>query len=71
MVIVFCLKFYTYIQPDILIDIFMLCISDKLQSEVLDIVTSCGRVEDLQVGIKKLRCEKEFELLWTTAVEKM
>lgn len=33
-------------------------------------MTGCDRVEDLLVAIKELRSEEQFNLFWTTTVEK-
>ena len=33
-------------------------------------MSGCDRVEDLLVVIKELRSEEQFELFWTTTVEK-
>ena len=45
-------------------------VSDKLQSEDLDVVTGCERVTDLLVTIKALRCEAKFDEFWETTLKK-
>lgn len=45
-------------------------VSDKLQSEDLDVVTGCERVADLLNTVRALRCEQKFEEFWTTTLEK-
>ena len=45
-------------------------VSDKLQSEDLDIVTGCERVADLLSAIQALRCEAKFEEFWETTLAK-
>ena len=45
-------------------------VSDKLQSEDLDVVSGCERVADLLAAIKVLRCEAKFESFWKSTVDK-
>ena len=45
-------------------------VSDKLQSEGLDVVTGCDRVADLLTAIKALRCDVKFEDFWVATLEK-
>jgi hypothetical protein len=45
-------------------------ISDKLQSENLDVVSGCERVIDLPAAIKVLLCEAKFELFWKSILER-
>ena len=45
-------------------------VSDKLQSEDLDIVTGCERVADLLSAIQALRCEAKFEGFWESTLAK-
>ena len=45
-------------------------ISDKLQSEDLDVVSGCERVTDLLAAIKVLRCEAKFESFWKSTLER-
>jgi hypothetical protein len=45
-------------------------VSDKLQSEDLDVVTGCERVADLLSTVQALRCEPKFEEFWETTVTK-
>ena len=44
-------------------------VSDKLQSEDLDVVSGCDRVEDLLVAIEELRTEDKFKTFWNATVE--
>ena len=44
--------------------------SDKLQSEDLDIVTGCERVTDLLRAVQALRCELKFEEFWEITLTK-
>ena len=39
-------------------------VSDKLQSEDLDVVSGCDRVEDLLIAIEELRTEDKFKTFW-------
>ena len=43
-------------------------VSDKLQSEDLDVVTGCERVADLLTTLRGLRCEKEFDAFWANSI---
>ena len=43
-------------------------VSDKLQSEDLDVVTGCERVADLLTTLRGLRCEKEFDAFWANSL---
>ena len=43
-------------------------VSDKLQSEDLDVVTGCERVADLLTTVRGLRCEKEFDAFWANSL---
>ena len=45
-------------------------VSDKLQSECLDVVTGCDRVADLLTAIKALRCDVKFEDFWVATLKK-
>ena len=45
-------------------------VSDKLQSEDLDVVSGCGRVTDLLAAMKVLRCEAKFESFWESTLER-
>ena len=45
-------------------------VSDKLQSEDLDVVSGCKRVTDLLAAIKVLRCEAKFEAFWESTLER-
>ncbi|CAB3985113.1 zinc finger MYM-type 1-like [Paramuricea clavata] len=44
-------------------------VSDKLQSEDLDVVSGCDRVEDLLVAIEELRTDDKFKTFWIATVE--
>ena len=44
-------------------------VSDKLQSEDLDIITGCDRIEDLLVAVKEMRNETCFERFWDKSTE--
>ena len=44
--------------------------SDKLQSEDLNVVTGCERVADLLNTVQALRCEPKFEEFWETTLNK-
>jgi hypothetical protein len=43
-------------------------VSDKLQSEDLDVVNGCERVADLLTTLRGLRCEKEFDAFWANSI---
>ena len=45
-------------------------VSDKLQSEGLDVVSGCERVTDLLTAVKALRCDVKFEEFWVATLEK-
>ena len=45
-------------------------VSDKLQSEDLDVVSGCERVTDLLTAVKDLRCDVKFEQFWVATLEK-
>ncbi|CAB4031166.1 zinc finger MYM-type 1-like, partial [Paramuricea clavata] len=45
-------------------------VSDKLQSEDLDVVTGCERVTDLLASIRALQCEPKFEAFWESTLQK-
>ena len=45
-------------------------VSDKLQSEDLDVVSGCERVADLLAAIKVLRCEAKFQSFWESTLER-
>eukprot|EP00794_Sanderia_malayensis_P018410 gene18410-20265_t len=45
-------------------------VSDKLQTEDLDVVTGCERVADLNSAITELRNDAKFELFWQEATRK-
>ena len=45
-------------------------VSDKLQSEDLDVVSGCKRVADLLAAIKVLRCEAKFQSFWESTLER-
>ena len=45
-------------------------VSDKLQSEGLDVVSGCERVADLLTAIKALRCDVKFEDFWLATLER-
>ncbi len=45
-------------------------VSDKLQSEDLDVVSGCERVADLLAAIKVLRCEAKFDSFWKSTLDK-
>lgn len=45
-------------------------ISDKLQTEGLDVVSGCERVADLLTAVKALRCDVKFEVFWVATLEK-
>lgn len=44
-------------------------VSDRLQSDDLDIVTGCDRVKDLLVAIKEMRNETCFGCFWDKSTE--
>ena len=45
-------------------------VSDKLQSEDLDVVSGCERVADLLTAVKALRCDVKFEDFWLATLER-
>ncbi|CAB4018532.1 zinc finger MYM-type 1-like [Paramuricea clavata] len=45
-------------------------VSDKLQSESLDVVSGCERVADLLTAIKALRCDVKFKDFWLATLER-
>ena len=45
-------------------------VSDKLQSEGLDVVSGGERVADLLTAIKALRCDVKFEDFWLATLER-
>ena len=69
--IYFELYFYYLILFQILDKVLNLSkgVSDKLQSEDLDVVSGCDRVEDLLVAIEELRTEDKSKTFWIATVE--
>ena len=45
-------------------------VSDKLQSEDLDIFTGCDRVFDLLSAVQAVQCEPKFEEFWEITLVK-